>query len=279
MFDFFKKNRTEQVKTPASYTFGEDRGGTQDENLTLDGVKIDRDTFAKVVEKHIGKTGVDFDEQMLEQLTDYYEMVVRSNANINLTAITDAEEFAIKHIIDSLMLSPFIENYPRKMLMDVGTGAGMPAIPLAITHPAHKIAVIEALNKRYEFVKFACGNINVNNIAIGRFRAEEAGHRVIYREKFDFATARAVAPLNVLTEYCMPMVKMGGSFLAMKGANYKEELDAAENAIFQLGGRLEGVTEYKLPNGEARAVIEIKKVVPCRRELPRNSGAIKRKPF
>lgn len=279
MFDFFKKKDGGAAKTPNAYTYGEDRGGTQDEKTTLDGVTIDRERFAKVLEKHIEKTGVAFDEQMLEQLTDYYEMVVRSNANINLTAITDAEDFAIKHIIDSLMLSPFIENYPKKLLMDVGTGAGMPAIPLAITHPAHKFAVIEALNKRYEFVKFACGNLNVNNIAIGRFRAEEAGHRAIYREKFDFATARAVASLNVLTEYCMPMVKMGGSFLAMKGASFQEELDAAENAIFQLGGRLEGVTEYKLPNGEARAIIEIKKVVPCRRELPRSSGAIKRNPF
>lgn len=277
MFDFFKKKTLE--KTPGMYTFGEDRGGTQDDNTTLDGVKLDRELLSKVIKKHIDKTGVDFDEVMLEQLADYYEMVVRSNANINLTAITEAEDFAIKHIIDSLMLSPFIENYPKRLLIDVGTGAGMPAIPLAITHPDHKFAVIEALNKRYEFVKFACGNLNVNNIAIGRFRAEEAAHRALYREKFDYATARAVAPLNVLTEYCMPMVKMGGSFLAMKGANYQEELDAAENAIFQLGGKLIGVTEYKLPNGEARSIIEIQKVVPCRRELPRSTGAIKRNPF
>lgn len=279
MFDFLKKPRAEQPKTPSAYTYGEDRGGTQDERLSLDGVEIDRELFAGCVEKHIGKTGVDFDDQMLEQLTDYYEMVVRSNANINLTAITAAEDFAIKHIIDSLMLSPFIEDTPRKVLMDVGTGAGMPAIPLAITHPLHKFAVIEAQNKRYEFVKFACKNLNVCNIAISRYRAEEAGHRALYREQFDFATARAVAPLNVLTEYCLPMVKMGGSFLAMKGANFQEELDAADNAIFQLGGRLMGVTEYKLPDGESRAIIEIKKVVPCRTELPRRTAVIKKNPF
>lgn len=278
MFDFLKKPK-EQPKTPAGFTYGEDRGGEQDAQLTLDGVTVDRELFAKTVQKHIGKTGVDMDEQMLEQLTDYYEMVVRSNANVNLTAITEAADFAIKHIIDSLMLSPFIENTPRKVLMDVGTGAGMPAIPLAITHPAHKLAVIEAQNKRYEFVKFACKNLNVCNIAISRYRAEEAGHRALYREQFAFATARAVAPLNILTEYCLPMVKMGGSFLAMKGANYQEELDAAENAIFQLGGRLVGVTEYQLPNGEGRAIIEIKKVVPCRRELPRRTAAIKKNPF
>lgn len=279
MFDFFKKKGAEQPQTPASYTYGEDRGGAQDDKLTLDGVLIDRELMADTVKKHIAKSGVDWDDQMIEQLTDYYEMVVRSNANVNLTAITEAEDFAIKHIIDSLMLSPFIEDARRKVMMDVGTGAGLPTIPLAITHPAHKFAVIEAQNKRYEFVKFACKNLNVCNIAISRYRAEEAAHRALYREKFELATARAVAPLNILTEYCLPMVKLGGSFLAMKGANHQEELDAAENAIFQLGGRYVGTTEYTLPNGEARAIIEIKKVVPCRSSLPRRAGAIKKNPF
>ena len=164
-------------------------------------------------------------------------------------------------------------------MIDVGTGAGMPAIPLAITHPDHRFAVIDSQNKRFEFVKFATVRINICNIHIGRMRAEEAGRLALYREQFEFATARAVAPLNVLTEYCLPMVKMDGCFLAMKGDNYQEEVDGAKNAIFQLGGRLEEVREYKLPSGEKRSIVVIKKVVPCRRDLPRRSAAIKKNPF
>ncbi len=216
---------------------------------------------------------------MLDMLTDYYEVVVRSNANINLTAITDPVEFATKHIIDSLMLSSFLEDNTKDRLIDVGTGAGMPAIPLAITHPDHRFAVIDSQNKRFEFVKFATVRINVCNIHIGRMRAEEAGRLALYREQFEFATARAVAPLNVLTEYCMPMVKMDGCFLAMKGDNFQEEIDGAKNAIFQLGGRFEEVKEYKLPSGEKRSIVVIRKVVPCRRDLPRRSAAIKKNPF
>ena len=279
MFDFFKKNKQEETKTPVKLTYGEDRGGEQTEDLTLDGVQIDRNLFAHTVERYAPRTGVDISEEMLEMLTDYYEMVVRSNANVNLTAITEAKDFAIKHIIDSLMLHQFLEPNHKKKLMDVGTGAGLPTIPLAITHPNHKFAVIESQNKRYEFVKFACTNLNVCNIGINRYRAEEAGHRALYREKFEFATARAVAPLNVLCEYCLPMVMMGGYFLAMKGANFREEIDAADNAMFQLGGRLEEVREYELPTGEQRAIVVIKKVVPCRRNLPRSAAAIKKNPF
>ncbi len=279
MFDFLKKNRDEDSKQPMQKTYGQPNGTDDGDDYTADGVKVDRKRFQQVVEKHIGMTGVDLNEEMLEMLTDYYEMVVRSNANINLTAITDAEEFASKHIIDSLMLSKFVEEGYKKQLIDVGTGAGMPAIPLAITHPDHLLAVIEAQNKRYEFVKFACTNLNICNIAINRYRAEEAAHRALFREQFYFATARAVAPLNVLVEYCLPMVKMGGYFLAMKGANYQEELDNAKNAIFQLGGRYEETQEYTLPGGETRSIVIIKKVVPCRRNLPRRTAAIKKNPF
>lgn len=278
MFDFLKKKR-EEADTPQKLTYGEYRGTPQEEEVSLDGVPLDRELFAKMVQKYAPMTGVDVDEEMLELLTDYYEMVVRSNANVNLTAITEASEFAIKHVIDSLMLAQFIAPSRKKQLLDVGTGAGLPTIPLAITHPYNLFVVIEAQNKRYEFVKFACKGLNVSNVAINRYRAEEAAHRALYREQFDFATARAVAPLNVLTEYCMGMVKMGGLFLAMKGSNYQEELDGAENAIFQMGGRFEEVRTYTLPSGEERAIIVIKKVVPCRRDVPRRTAAIKKNPF
>lgn len=282
MLDFLKRKKAEPEER--STTFGGDNPYISDDDddsakYSGDGVLIDRDLFARTVEKHIGQTGVELEDTMLDMLTDYYEIVVRSNANINLTAITEAEEFACKHIIDSLMLAQFIAPSYKKRLMDVGTGAGFPTLPLAITHPDHRFAVIESLNKRYEFIKFACKNIGINNIGINRYRAEEAGHRSLFREKFEFSTARAVAPLNVLCEYCLPMVKMGGHFLAMKGANYREELDGAKNAIFQCGGRFEEVREYTLPGGDKRAIIVIKKVVPCRSSVPRRTAAIKSKPF
>lgn len=282
MFNFFKKRVNREAPAAERFTYGEplaDEDLDDLRNYTADGIKIDRTKFINMVKKHIKPTGVDLDDEMEEMLADYYEIVVRSNANINLTAITDPEEFACKHIIDSLMLSPFLEGSVKHRMIDVGTGAGMPAIPLAITHPDNKFAVIDSQNKRYEFVKFTTERINICNIHIGRMRAEEAGHLALYREQFDFATARAVAPLNILTEYCLPMVKMEGYFLAMKGDNYQEEIDAAKNAIFQLGGRLEEVQEYKLPGGEKRSIVIIKKVVPCRRELPRRTAVIKKNPF
>lgn len=282
MFNLFKKRAEQSAPAAEKFTYGEPQGDGDAENLrdyTADGVKIDREAFLKAVRKHIKPTGVELDEEMEEMLADYYEIVVRSNANINLTAITEPEEFAAKHIIDSLMLSPFLEGDRRARLIDVGTGAGMPAIPLAITHPDHRFVVIDSQNKRYEFVRFATSRINICNMHMGRMRAEEAGRLALYREQFEYATARAVAPLNILAEYCLPMVKMGGSFLAMKGDNYQEEVDAAKNAIFQLGGRLEEVQEYKLPGGEKRSIVIIKKVVPCRRDLPRRTAAIKKNPF
>ena len=282
MFNLFKKRVTINSPAAEKFTYGEliaDEDLTDLRDYTADGVKIDRALFLKTVNKHIKQTGVELDDEMEEMLADYYEVVVRSNANINLTAITDPEEFAVKHIIDSLMLSPFLTKSTKDRMIDVGTGAGMPAIPLAITHPDHRFAVIDSQNKRFEFVKFATVRINICNIHIGRMRAEEAGRLALYREQFEFATARAVAPLNVLTEYCLPMVKMDGCFLAMKGDNYQEEVDGAKNAIFQLGGRLEEVREYKLPSGEKRSIVVIKKVVPCRRDLPRRSATIKKNPF
>lgn len=283
MLDFFKRKKEEPEKqftySTKNNPYLDDTDDEEDANLTGDGVLIDRDLFAKTINKHIDQTGVDMDDVMLELLTDYYETVVRSNANINLTAITEAEEFACKHIIDSLMLAQFIAPNSKKLLVDVGTGAGFPTLPLAITHPDNRFAVLEAQNKRYEFVKFACKNIGINNIFINRYRAEEAGHLALFRDKFDFSTARAVAPLNVLTEYCIPMLKLGGYFLAMKGSNYQEELDGAKNAIFQLGGRFEEVREYTLPGGDKRAIIVIKKVVPTRNNLPRRTAQIKAKPF
>ena len=273
MFNLFKKKPAQEVEASERFTYGLETDEEQDESYTADGVKIDRELFLRALEKHIKPTGVELDEEMEEMLADYYEIVVRSNANINLTAITEAEEFAAKHIIDSLMLSPFLEKQYKKRLIDIGTGAGMPAIPLAITHPDHRFAMIDSQNKRYEFLKFATKTINVCNVYIARYRAEEAAHLAIFREQFEYAAARAVAPLNILAEYCLGMVKMDGYFLAMKGDNYREELDGAKNAIFQMGGRLEDVQEYTLPGGEKRSIVVIKKVVPCRK------AAIKKKPF
>lgn len=279
MFNLFKKKPAQEVEASERFTYGLEADEEQDESYTADGVKIDRELFLRALEKHIKPTGVELDEEMEEMLADYYEIVVRSNANINLTAITEAEEFAAKHIIDSLMLSPFLEKQYKKRLIDIGTGAGMPAIPLAITHPDHRFAMIDSQNKRYEFLKFATKTINVCNVYIARYRAEEAAHLAIFREQFEYAAARAVAPLNILAEYCLGMVKMDGYFLAMKGDNYREELDGAKNAIFQMGGRLEDVQEYTLPGGEKRSIVVIKKVVPCRNGVPRRSAAIKKKPF
>ena len=210
------------------------------------------------------------DDEMLQRFEIYFKLLVEWNEKMNLTAITDEHGVAVKHFADSLTLYNFV---------DVGTGAGFPGVVLKIARPDIKLTLLDSLNKRLTFLDTVLNDTGLDSELV-HSRAEEGGKNKFYREKFDIAVSRAVARLNVLCEYCLPYVRVGGLFVAMKGPNADEELDGAENALKLLGGKVEKVHKFNLPCDEGeRTIIVIKKVKPTPKQYPRISGKIKSQPF
>ncbi len=217
------------------------------------------------------------DDAQITLCEKFYRLVTEQNRVMNLTAITAPEEFAIKHIIDSL--SAWDEKFFQgaQTLADVGTGAGFPAIPLKIFKPHLKLCLIDSLAKRTEFLKKVVAELELDSVEIFHGRAEELARQKIFREQFDIVTSRAVARLNILAEYCLPFVKVGGNFIALKGKNFREELDEARAAIKILGGGEIFVREIKLPIlEEARAVIYVGKKKSTPDKYPRRESSIRK---
>ncbi|MBR4151909.1 MAG: 16S rRNA (guanine(527)-N(7))-methyltransferase RsmG [Selenomonadaceae bacterium] len=207
----------------------------------------------------------------------FYELVIEQNRVMNLTAITEPHEFAIKHIIDSL--SAWDEKIFQgvETLADIGTGAGFPAIPLKIFKPHLKLCLIDSLNKRTEFLKKVVAELELADVEIFHGRAEELAKQKNFREKFDVVTSRAVARLNILAEYCLPFVKVGGKFVAWKAKNFREELDEAQTAIKILGGGEILIREMKLPTlDDSRAVIYVDKKKSTPEKYPRRESLIRK---
>lgn len=218
------------------------------------------------------------DVQLL-QLEKYYQMLVEWNEKINLTAITDPEGVAVKHFADSLTFLNYVDVPENASIIDVGTGAGFPGVVLKIARPDISLTLLDSLNKRLLFLDEVINELGISAQLI-HSRAEDGGNKPELRESFDFAVSRAVAQLNVLSEYCLPYVNVGGCFVAMKGPQAKEEIKKATIAINLLGGKLKNAFEFSLPNdgGERTiAVIEKKRNTPPK--YPRNSGKIKAKPL
>lgn len=225
------------------------------------------------------KFGVTFDERQLNQFEIFYNSVIDYNEKINLTTITDAKEFAVKHVIDSLTV--WNKKFDAaKNLCDVGTGAGFPAIPLKIFRPQLKVTLIDSLNKRVEFLKNVTAELKFDNVTCLHGRAEDLAHEKNLREKFDLVTARAVSRLNSLAEYCLPFVKIGGTFAALKGKVYRDELDESVNAIKILGGGNVTVEEKFLPDlPDVRAVIYVDKKISTPKKFPRKAGTPAKNPL
>lgn len=200
------------------------------------------------------------------------------NEKINLTAITDDEGVAVKHFADSLLPLTMCELPRNARLVDVGSGAGFPSLPMALVRGDLRITFLDSLQKRLKFLDVLSQELGVDAAAL-HSRAEDAARGPVYRERYDVATARAVAGLGTLCEFCLPLVKPGGLFLALKGASGREELAAAENAIGILGGKVERVNDYALPNGDARVLIQIRKERPTPPQYPRETSVIKKKPL
>lgn len=209
-----------------------------------------------------------------EKLVKLYEFLVDYNQNVNLTAITDFKEVVIKHFVDSVLPFSMVDVKENSSFIDVGTGAGFPSIPLMIVRPDLKGTLLEALNKRCVFLEKACEMVGVNATVV-HGRAED--YAKDKRESFDLATARAVAAMPVLSEYCMPYVKVGGRFIALKSVN--EEIELSENAIKTLGGKIGKVEDYTITNGDNRRLFVIEKISHTPTKYPRNPSMIKKKPL
>lgn len=208
----------------------------------------------------------------------YLETLLDWNTRMNLTAITEPEEVAVKHFIDSLLLLRYLEVPKGAKVADIGTGAGFPSVPLALARPDLHLTLADSLNKRVGFLTELCALLGVDAHCV-HGRAEDLAHRPELRERHDVVTARAVARLRELSEYCLPFVKVGGCFAALKGPELTEELGEAKPAIRLLGGELRAVNEYSLPDGGRRTLVLIEKISQTATKYPRSPGKIAKSPL
>lgn len=230
-----------------------------------------------LLQNYIKDYKITLTENQYEQFQKYFELLAEWNEKMNLTAITDESGVALKHFADSLSLLNFVDIPQNSTLADVGTGAGFPGVVLKIARPDIKLTLIDSLNKRLVFLNEVCSQLGIDAELI-HSRAEDGARDEKLRESFDFAVSRAVARMNVLSEYCLPYVKVGGAFCAMKGAQANEEFKESLNAINTLGGKLEKKYFFELPeNGGERAIAVVRKVKNTPQKYPRQSGKIKAK--
>lgn len=230
-----------------------------------------------LLQNYIKDYKITLTENQYEQFQKYFELLAEWNEKMNLTAITDESGVALKHFADSLSLLNFVDIPQNSSLADVGTGAGFPGVVLKIARPDIKLTLIDSLNKRLVFLGEVCAQLGIEAELI-HSRAEDGARDEKLRENFDFAASRAVARMNVLSEYCLPYVKVGGEFCAMKGAQANEEFKESLNAINTLGGKLENKYFFELPeNGGERAIAVVRKVRNTPQKYPRQSGKIKAK--
>ena len=222
------------------------------------------------------ENGIILDGTALDRFDKYAELLVEWNGKMNLTAITDPEEIEVKHFLDCLMLPKYFNLDYIQTVIDVGAGAGFPSMPLLIYKPDLRLTMMDAINKRLTFLDTAVHALGLEAQLIHE-RAEVAGQDENYREMFDLATARAVAPMNALAEYCLPFVKVGGYFVALKGSN--DDTEEAKNAIATLGGEVVDNISYKLNGTEPRSIVVIKKISQTPTQFPRKSKKISTKPL
>ncbi len=237
-------------------------------------------SFLEELKQAAAHYGVALSEQQLNAFNKYFELLVEWNEKMNLTAITETREVAVKHMIDSL--SCYDERYfpIGCTVADVGTGAGFPGIPLKIFRPDIKLTLLDSLKKRLTFLETVVNELNLSDVKIVHIRAEEAGRQKMYRHSFTVAVSRAVARLNVLCEFCLPLVKVGGCFIAMKGAQYEIEAQEAQRAVEVLGGKIAELKKVYLPGIEdTRAVIYIDKLKETPSGYPRRIGLPEKKPL
>ncbi len=232
--------------------------------------------FQKILEKW----EIPFSKEQQEQLITYYEMLVEKNKVMNLTAITEFEDVLDKHFLDSISLAQYVDLAKPLSMIDLGTGAGFPGMPLKIMFPDLKITLADSLNKRILFLDEVIAELGLTDIQTVHARAEDLAHDPKYREQYDYCVSRAVANLSSLSEYCLPFVRIGGSFISYKSGEIEEELAAAKKAIFLLGGQFEQVIPFQLEGTDLnRSFVVIKKEKKTAKTYPRKSGMPTKKPL
>lgn len=233
-----------------------------------------------ILVKGAEKIGIVLSEKQQQQFEAYYNYLVAQNEVMNLTAITEYEEVQTKHFLDSLFLVNTVKEFQGKKVLDLGSGAGFPGIPLKIVFPETEFVLMDSLNKRVSFLNRVIDLLELEKITAVHGRAEEAARKEEYREQFDYCVSRAVARLATLSEFCIPFVKQGGYFISYKAGDCKEECNEAKNAIKLLGGRLLHATESVLPDTEiARTFVVIQKEKETPGNYPRGQGKPLKQPL
>ena len=236
------------------------------------------DNFRELMCSYGKQIDIEFNDKQLNQFYEYMNLLLEWNEKINLTAITEPEEVILKHFIDSLTINKYIEK--NKSIADVGTGAGFPGIPLKIYRPDLNVTLVDSLNKRINFLNEVIVKLDLKDVGTVHSRIEDFGKDKKYRESFDYVTARAVANLATLSEYLIPISKVTGKCICMKGNDVKEEIKDSEKAINVLGGKITKVDEFKLPNSDiSRNVIIIDKVKNTPNKYPRKAGVPSKEPL
>lgn len=222
--------------------------------------------------------GFSLSDSELSSLELYAARMLEWNEKVNLTAIVEPDEIAVKHFLDSFLLLKSVDIKQNSSIIDVGTGAGFPALPCKILRNDLKITLLDSLNKRINFLNELVIELGLS-VSCVHGRAEEYGLKADFRESFDITSARAVAHLRELSEYCLPFVKVGGYFVALKGYDIEAELEESCSAIKLLGGEVENVLKFTLPNDSKRGIVVIKKISQTPTGYPRNQGKMKKQPL
>ncbi len=227
------------------------------------------------------KINIELTDKQAGQFVKYYEMLVEKNKVMNLTTITEYSDVVVKHFADSLLVSNVIDLKSVNNIIDVGTGAGFPGIPIKIVFPDIKVTLLDSLNKRINFLNEVITELELENVKCIHGRAEDYGHNSEYREKYELCVSRAVANLSTLSEYCLPFIKVNGNFISYKASNIDEELSGAVNAIAKLGGKIEHTITLELPNETEveRNFVVIRKISKLNNKYPRKSGTPSKEPL
>ncbi|ROR22137.1 16S rRNA m(7)G-527 methyltransferase [Mobilisporobacter senegalensis] len=235
---------------------------------------------ANMLINELRKINIELSQNQIDQLLTYYDLLIEKNKVMNLTAITEFKEVVYKHFIDSLILNRICDLKEPYSILDLGTGAGFPGIPLKIAYPNLEIILLDSLNKRIKFLDEVILKLNLNNIRTIHGRAEDYGNDPLYREKFDLCVSRAVANLSTLSEYCLPFIKKGGKFIPYKSGNINEEINISKKAIKVFGGNLEKVDTFIIPGTDIeRSLVVISKEKATPKEYPRSAGKPQKEPI
>lgn len=239
---------------------------------------MELEEFTKIFNNHLEKLNLTLTEEQIEKFYNYMNLLIEWNKKINLTAIVEPKDIILKHFIDSLTIEKYIKK--GETIIDVGTGAGFPGIPLKIAREDLKITLADSLNKRINFLNEVINKLDLKNIETIHTRAEELGKNKKYREKFDIATSRAVANMSTLSEYLIPFIKVKGRCICMKSSDIDTELENAKKAINILGCEIESKDKFNLPNSDlGRSVIILRKVKNTPSKFPRKAGTPAKEPI